>query len=114
MIQVNGNSLEAHLDLEKSKEIKVEFHASISKHALYRRSNSRAGTRGRSHKAKVISSKEEIFMHFLDRLPEDISLSFIDAHSFKQGRVWRAWRKTNITSVDDAVSQLESLIKQIV
>jgi len=110
-ITINGQPLNDHLEDEKVKELKVEIHVH---HNIYRRPDSRVTTKGKSSKVKVVDNQEDIFMHFVDSIDQDIAYKFIDGKVSEQGKVWRAWKKTSICSTEEGENKLEKLITQLV
>lgn len=95
-ITVNGNSLEEHLDHEKTKEIIYDVHIQISKHSLYKKPSAKPlSSRGRSGKVKEFKSKEDIFLSIFDLMPNDIQDLMANTTKSKQDEIWNTWNKAD-------------------
>jgi len=110
-ITVNNMTINVYLDHEKSKEIRKEMKAD-SRKALYKTIPEYRSTRGRSNKAKVINGKEEVFLHFIDQLPQGVQDWFYNNKQSAQAAVWFAWKELSITSTQQALAELTKLINK--
>jgi hypothetical protein len=108
-ITVNNKPLDEHLQDEKVKEVIYDVHIQIRtrQQMIYKKPSGKVRTKARSGKTKVIKDPSEIFIVFLESLPEDIQDGFIFAKRFQQDRIWDAWTKG-----PQNAEQLEKIIRR--
>lgn len=104
-ITVEGRGLE---ELQKINQMLINKQEAYVHHAIPKPINGKVwkGTRGKSNKPKVIRDPAEIFFLVLSDFGQRYVDLFVNAHHFKQLKIWRWWVKNQDRS------QLGSVVTQ--